>query len=120
MERIQKLPEGGGSVLGSLVRMEHQPIGGVSFFISFPEGCNDQFCIRIARDVPGNDFSGVQIHYNAKVMPFSADFNIGNIADPYKIRGFLGKVLLQMITAAGVLGRSGRSAGLVRGHFGQL
>ena len=118
MERIQKLPEGGCSILGSLIRMEHQPIGGVSFFISFPEGCNDQFCIRIAKDVPGNDFSGVQIHYHAQVMPFSASFDISNVAGPYKIRGFLGKVLLQMITAAGVLGRSGRNAGLVCGHFG--
>ena len=118
MERIQKLPEGRGSILGSLIRMEHQPIGGVSFFISFPEGCNDQLCIRIARDVPGNDFSGVQIHYNAQVMPFSAGFDIGNIADPYKIQGFLSKVLLQMITAAGVLGRFSRNVELVCGHFG--
>ena len=86
MERIQKLPEGRGSILGSLIRMEHQPIGGV--------------------------------YYHAQVMPFSASFDISNVAGPYKIRGFLGKVLLQMITAAGVLGRSGRNSGLVCGHFG--
>lgn len=120
MEGIQKLPECIGSVLGPLVRTKHQPIGGVSLFISFAKGCNHQFCIGIGTDVPGNNFSGIQIHYNAWAMPFPIGFDTGDVADPGKVRGLLREILLQMAAAIGVLRRPGRNAGLVRGHLGQL
>ena len=98
--------------------MKHQPIWSVPFFISFPKGRNHQFPISIGRDMPGNDFSGVQIHDNTEVIPFPAGFDIGNVAGPYKIGCFLGKVLLQMVTAGDDLRRFAGNVRFVCGHLG--
>ena len=101
IERIQKLSESKSSVLSASVGMKHQPIGGISFFISFPKGSNNQIYIGIGRDVLGDHFSGVQVHYNAEAIPIFTGINISNVTGPYKIWGFLVKILLQMITAIG-------------------
>lgn len=68
----------------------------------------------------GNDFSGVQIHYNTEVIPFSACSDISNIANPYEVRGFRVKVLLQMTAAVCVVRMSAGNRRLVGGHSGQL
>lgn len=107
IQGIQKLPECKGSILGSPVRMEHQSIRSISLFVSLPKGCNNKLYIGIGGNMPGNDFSGVQIHYNTKIVPFPACLNVCNVADPYEIRSFLVKILLQMIAAGSVIGMSG-------------
>ena len=70
--------------------------------------------------MPGNDFSGVQIHYDTKVIPLAARSDVSNIANPYEVGGFLVKVLVQMIEAVCVFRMSAGNRGLVGGHFGQL
>ena len=100
--------------------MDHKAIRGISFFISLSECGHNQIRIRISRDMPGNDFSGVQIHHNAQIVPFPSRFDVGNIAGPYEIGGFLVKVLLQMVSAGPILGRSGRERRFSSGHFREL
>lgn len=70
--------------------------------------------------MPGNDLSGVQIHYNTEVIPFSACSDVSNIANPYKVRSFLVKVLLQMIAAVLVFRMSAGNRRFFGGHSGQL
>ena len=74
IQGIQKLPECKGRILGSPVGMEHQSIRSVSFFVSFPKGCDNKLCISISGNMPGNDFSGEQIHNNTQIVPFPACF----------------------------------------------
>lgn len=105
---IQKLPECKGCVLGSTVRMEHQTIRGISFFVSLLKGSDNQFHICIRRDMPCDDFSGVQIHHNTEVVLFSACFHVGDVTGPYEIRGFLMKVLVQVVDTGLVIQMSGR------------
>ena len=69
----------------------------VTFLISFFECSHYQINIRFWRDVPGDDFAGKQVHYNAEVVPFTGDFYIGEIASPDDVWTFLVKLLLQMI-----------------------
>ena len=99
--------------------MEHEPVRGITFFVSLPEGGDNQFCIRTDRDVPGNDFSGVQVHHNAEIVPFPARSDVGGVTGPYEIGCFLVKVLLQVVGAGIVIGTSGCDRGLVCGHFGK-
>ena len=87
--------------------MEHQSIRGVSLFVSLPKGCNNKLYISIDRNMPGNDFSGVQIHYNTRIVPFPTCLNVGNVADPNENRSFLVELLLQVIAAHSIIGMSG-------------
>lgn len=87
--------------------MEHQSIRSISLFVSLSKGCNNKLYIGIGGNMLRNDFSGVQIHYNTQIVPFPACLNVGNVADPYGIRSFLVKILLQMIVAGSVIGMSG-------------
>ena len=103
IKRIQKLMKCEGCVLGSPVGMEHKAIRGISFFVNLLEGSDNQFHIRIRRDMPCNNFSGVQIHHNTKIIPFPVCFYVGDIADPYEIGGFLVKVLPQVVGAGLVI-----------------
>lgn len=120
IQGIQKLPECTGRILGSLVGMEHQPIRSVPFFVSLPKGCNHKLCIGIGGNMPGNDFSGEQIHYDTQIVPFPVCLDVGNVADPNEIRSFLVKILLQMIAARSVIGMSGRDRRFVGRHSGEL
>ena len=70
--------------------------------------------------MPGDDFPGVEVHHNAEIMPFSSRFDVSNVAGLYEIWGFLGKVLLQMISAVSVIGMSAGNRRFVGGHSGQL
>ena len=97
----------GVSIPGSPVGMEHQSIRILPLFVSLPKGCNNKLYIGIGGNMPGNDFSGVQIHYNTQIVAFPICLNAGNVADPYGIRSFLVKILLQMIAAGSVIGMSG-------------
>ena len=106
---IQKLPKGKGCVLASPVRMEHKTIRSISFFVSLLKGSDHQFRICIRRDMPCNDFSGVQIHHNTEIVPFSACFHVGDVTGPYEIRGFLVKVLVQVVDTGLVIRMSGRN-----------
>ena len=105
----EKLPKCKGCVLASPVRMEHKTIRIISFFISLLESSDHQFHICIRRNMPSNDFSGVQIHHNTEIVLFSACFHVGDITSPYKIRGFLIKVLVQVIDTGLVIQMSGRN-----------
>lgn len=120
MQRIQKLPECGGCVLGSPVGVKHQAIRSISFFVSFSEGSDNQLCIGTGRDMPGNDFSGVQIHHDTEIVPFPARFKVGDVADPYEIGCFLAKVLLQVVGAGSVIGTFDRDKRPISGHFRKL
>ena len=106
---IQKLPECKGCVLASSVKMEHKTIRGVSFFVSPLKSSDNQFHICIRTDMPCNDFSGVQLHHNTEIVPFSACFHVGDITGPYEIRGFLIKVLVQIVDTGLVIQMSGRN-----------
>ena len=81
----------------SSFRMKHKSLGMGTFLISFFECCHYQINIRFWRDVPGDNFAGKQVHYNAEVVPFTGDFYIGEIASPDDVWTFLVKLLLQMI-----------------------
>lgn len=107
IQGIQKLSECKGSILGSPVGMEHQSIRSISFFVCLPKGCHNKLCIAIGGNMPGNDFSGVQIHYNAQIVSFPASCNVCNVADPNEIRSFLMKILLQMIETGAMIVMSG-------------
>lgn len=100
--------------------MKHKAIRGISFFVSLPECSDYQFRICIGRDMPGNDFSGVEIHHNAQIVPFAGDFQISDVADPYGIGSFLVKVLQQMAGTGPVIRTSGRDRWFIRGHFWKL
>lgn len=100
---IQKLPKCKGCILGSPVGMEHKTIRGVSFFVSLLEGSDNRFHICIGRDMPCNNFSGIQINHNAEIIPFPVCFYVGDVAGPYEIGGFLVKVLLQVVGAGLVI-----------------
>ena len=66
----------------------------VPFFISFFERSHDQIHIRFRGYVPGDDFSGEEIHYDAEIIPLTGDPDIGKVAGPYKVRSFLLEFLL--------------------------
>ena len=93
---------------------------GISFFVSVSECSDNQLCIGLGREMPGNDFSGVQIHHNAEIVPFPARFDVGNVAGPYEIGGFLVNVLPQMVGAGSVIRTYGRARRFIGGHFGEL
>lgn len=47
--------------------------------------------------MPGNDFPGEQIHDNAQVIPSAASPEVSDIAGPYKIGSFLGKIPAEVV-----------------------
>ena len=66
--------------------------------------------------MPGNNFAGEQVDYDAKVEPFAARLDICKIACPYKIWSLLVKLLVQMIGTVTVIGMVAVSTRLVGGH----
>ena len=73
------------------------------FFASLLEGSDNRFHIFIGRDMPCNNFSGIQINHNAEIIPFPVCFYVGDVAGPYEIGGFLVKVLPQAAGAGLVI-----------------
>ena len=117
VQRIQKLPEGKGSILTSPVRMEHKPRRDISLLISLVECRNDQIYIRFCRNMPCDNFPGEQIHYNTKIIPFTVDLDVSNVTDPYEVGCFLPELLLQMIRAASVIRSRTANNRFIGRHF---
>ncbi len=100
--------------------MEHQAIRCISLRIGLLEGEDCQVSVRFSGQMPCDDFSGKQIHDNAQIIPFSACLDIGDVACPDQIRGFLVKILMRMVVAWAAVGVCCLVPGLVRGHFREL
>ena len=100
--------------------MKHQAIRCISFLISLLEGCDYQVGIRFSGQMPCDDFSGKQIHDNAQIIPFPACFDIGDVTYPDQIRGFLVKILVQMVRASAVIGMCYVVFWLLCGHLRKL
>lgn len=47
--------------------------------------------------MPGDCFSREQTNCHARIIPFPASLQIGDVADPDGVRGILGKPLLQVV-----------------------
>ena len=69
------------------------------FVVSLFECIDYKFDVRLSGYVPGDDFSGKQIHYDAEIVPFATGSYISEITGPYEVRSFLVKFLLEMIGA---------------------
>ena len=120
IQRIQKLPECEGGILGSPVGVKHKAVRGLPFFVSSSKCSDNQFCISMGRNMPGNDFPGKEIHHNTQIVPFPSGFEKGNVTGPYKIGSFLFKILLQMVRTGLIVRTSGRSRRFIGGHFRKL
>jgi len=73
--------------------VEHQPVGSISGSISFFKSDHDKLHVRFGREMPCERLTGEQVNHYAKIIPFTAGFDIGKIADPYEIGGTLGEIL---------------------------
>ena len=100
--------------------MKHKSFRMVTFLISFFECSHYQVNIRFWRDVPGDDFAGEQVHYNAEVVPFTSNFYIGEIASPDDVWTFLVKLLLQMIGTFAIFFVTILTKRFIRRHTWQL
>ena len=100
--------------------MEHEAAGGVPFFISLFKGAHNQLRVRSGGDIPGDDLSGKQIHYNAQIIPFTACLDISNVAGPDEVGSLLAKLLLKMIGTVPVVCVPVVNCGFRSGHLWQL
>ena len=84
--------------------MEHQAQRRVPFVISFFESSHYQVDIWFAGNVPGDDFTREQVHYDAKIIPFAIYFDVGKITGPDNVWSFLIEFLPEVSGAVSIIG----------------
>lgn len=100
--------------------MEHKSIGRIPVFVSLLESCHDKVNICFAGQMPWEHFPWEQVNHNTEIVPFSSGFQVGYIADPYKIWGILRKPLLQMVGTFLLVWAAAGRFGVLGWHFRQF
>lgn len=120
IQGVQELAESEGGILRAAIRMKNETIGGLPGRIGALESGHHKVNIRLAGNVPGDDFPREEIDHDAEIIPFLPNSDIGEITGPNEIGRFLVELLVQMIrTFSCFFGRTSMP-GLLRRHSGQI